>query len=323
MRAVVCPSWGAVETLEVRELAESTPGEGQVAIRVAAAGVNYADSIMVAGNYQTKPPLPFVPGLEVAGVVAALGPGCRRRRIGDRVMAMLWWGGYAETAVAQENETFPVPDTLTDERAAAFPTAYLSTHVALRWQADLRGDETLLVLGAAGGVGIAAVECGRAMGARVIAAAGGSDRLAIAAAHGAHEGIDYSRDGLKARVAEITDGRGVDVIYDPVGGDLFDEALSCLAWGGRLLLIGFVGGVPRIPANRLLVKHRSAMGSSLRYFRRERPDLLLRSMDELARWCLDGQLAPRVSEVHPLEETPRAIRRLVDRRATGKLVVRP
>ena len=205
--------------------------------------------------------------------------------------------------------------------AAAFPTAWVSSHVAIRWQADLKAGETMLVLGAAGGVGLAAVECGKALGARVIAAASSPERLALAARHGADEGIDYGAESLKERVAALTDGQGVDVVYDPVGGPLFDEALSSLAWGGRILLIGFVAGVPRIPANRLLVKHRSAMGSSMRYFRRERPDLLLRSMDELAAWYREGKVAPRVTETWGLEDVPKAIRRLTGRQATGKVVV--
>ena len=321
MRAAVCSAWGEVESLEVREMPVPEPGEGEVAIRVAAAGVNYADAIMIAGKYQTRPAYPFVPGLEAAGEVTALGPGCERLAVGDRVMAILWWGGYGEVAVARETETFAVPEGMTDIEAAAFPTAWVSSHVAIRWQADLKAGETMLVLGAAGGVGLAAVECGKALGARVIAAASSPERLALAAQHGADEGIDYSAESLKQRVAELTDGRGVDVVYDPVGGPLFDEALSSLAWGGRILLIGFVAGVPRIPANRLLVKHRSAMGSSMRYFRRERPDLLLRSMEELAAWYREGKVTPRVTETWSLEDVPKAIRRLTDRQATGKVVV--
>ncbi len=322
MRAAVCSAWGEVESLEIRDLPEPRPGEGEVAIRVAAAGVNFADAIMIAGNYQTRPAHPFAPGLEVAGEVAALGPGCKRLAVGDRVMAILWWGGYAETAIAKETEAFLVPEGMPDTEAAAFPTAWVSSHVAIRWQADLKAGETMLVLGAAGGVGLAAVECGKALGARVIAAASSPERLALAARHGADDGIDYTAESLKARVAELTDGRGVDVVYDPVGGPLFDEALSSLAWGGRILLIGFVAGVPRIPANRLLVKHRSAMGSSMRYFRRERPDLLLRSMDELAAWYREGKVTPRVTETWSLEDVPKAIRRLTERQATGKVVVR-
>ncbi len=321
MRAAVCSAWGEVESLEIRDLPEPEPGEGEVAIRVAAAGVNFADAIMIAGNYQTRPAHPFAPGLEVAGEVAALGPGCGRLAVGDRVMAILWWGGYAETAIAKETEAFLVPEGMSDREAAAFPTAWVSSHVAIRWQADLKAGETMLVLGAAGGVGLAAVECGKALGARVIAAASSPERLALAARHGADEGIDYSAESLKARAAALTDGRGVDVVYDPVGGPLFDEALSSLAWGGRILLIGFAAGVPRIPANRLLVKHRSAMGSSMRYFRRERPDLLLRSMEELTAWYREGKVAPRVTESWRLEDVPKAIRRLTERQATGKVVV--
>lgn len=321
MKAVLCRAWGAVDDLTLAEVPEPTPGAGEVLIAVKATGVNYADSIMVAGRYQTKPPLPFSPGLETAGVVAACGEGVSRFTPGDRVMAMLPWGGLAEMVAAPETETFAIPSGMSVAEAGAFPIAYVSSHVAIRWQGRLEPGETLLVLGAAGGVGLTAVEIGKALGARVIAAASTEEKLAVAREHGADDAVNYATEKLTDRVMALTDGKGADVCFDPVGGDLFDAALSSLGWGGRILLIGFVGGVPQIPANRLLVKHRAALGSSLRYFRFHAPDKLRRSVEELLRWYGEGRLRPLVTHRLPLERSVEAIRLLTDRAAHGKVVV--
>jgi len=321
MRAVLCHAWGPVEDLQLGEAPPPIPGDGEVLIAVRAAGINYADAIMIAGHYQTKPPLPFSPGLEAAGIVAACGNRVTRFRPGDRVMAILAHGGLAELAVAPEAETFAIPDRMSFEEAGTFPVAYISSHVALRWQARLEPGEALLVLGAAGGVGLTAVEIGKAMGARVIAAASTAEKLAVARERGADEVVNYAAEKLTDRVMALTDGKGADVCFDPVGGDLFDSALSSLGWGGRILLIGFVAGVPQIPANRLLVKHRAALGSSLRYFRWHAPDKLLRSVEELVRWYGEGKLRPLVTHRLPLEQSVEAIRLLTDRKAHGKVVV--
>jgi NADPH2:quinone reductase len=323
MRAVICRAWGEVETLKVEDVAPPTPGRGQVLIDVKATAVNYADAIMVAGRYQTKPPLPFSPGLETAGVVAACGEGVTRFARGDRVMAILAYGGLAEMAVADEVETFAMPGGMPFDEAGAFPIAYMSSHVAIRWQGRLEPGETLLVLGAAGGVGLTAVEIGKAMGARVIAGASTADKLAVARERGADETVNYATENLTERVLALTDGKGADVCFDPVGGALFDAALSALGWGGRILLVGFVGGVQQIAANRLLVKHRAALGSSLRYFRWHAPDKLRQSVDELLRWYGEGKLRPLVSQRVPLDKTVEAIRLLTDRKAHGKIVVVP
>jgi len=264
MRAVICHQWGSVDELTVGEAPVPEAAPGEVLIRVKATAVNYADSIMVAGRYQTKPALPFSPGLETAGVVAACGRGVSGFKPADRVMAILAYGGLAEFAVAPAAETYVIPDGMSFPEADAFAITYISSHVAIRWQGRLEAGETLLVLGSAGGVGLAAVEIGKAMGARVIAAASTPEKLAVAVGHGADASIDYSREQLTERVMALTDGKGADICFDPVGGALFDAALSSLGWGGRILLVGFVAGVPQIPANRLLVKHRAALGSSLR-----------------------------------------------------------
>ena len=323
MRAVLCRAWGEVETLTLEDVAPPKVGPGQVLIDVKATAINYADAIMVAGRYQTKPPLPFSPGLETAGVVAACGDGVTRFKPGDRVMAILPYGGLAEQALADEAETFAIPAGMDFDEAGAFPIAYISSHVAIRWQGRLEPGETLLVLGAAGGVGLTAVEIGKAMGARVIAGASTAEKLAVARERGADDVVNYATEKLTDRVIELTGGKGADVCFDPIGGDLFDAALSALGWGGRILLVGFVGGVQQIPANRLLVKHRAALGSSLRYFRWHAPDKLKTSVDELLQWHREGKLRPLVSDRLPLERSVEAIRRLTDRQAHGKLVVRP
>ena len=323
MRAVICRAWGEVDDLRVEEVAAPHPGPGEVLIAVKATAVNYADALMTAGRYQTRPALPFSPGLETAGVVSACGEGVTQLKPADRVMAILAYGGLAEMAVARESETFPIPAGMSFEEAGAFPVAYISSHVAIRWQGRLEAGETLLVLGAAGGVGLTAVEIGKAMGARVIAAASTPEKLAVARERGADDLVNYTTEKLTERVMALTDGKGADVCFDPVGGDLFDAALSALGWGGRILVVGFVGGIQNIPANRLLVKNRAALGSSLRYFRWHAPDKLRRSVDELLQWYEAGKLRPCISHRLPLEKSVEAIRLLTERRAYGKVVVVP
>jgi len=321
VRALLCHAWGSVDDLRLGDAAAPAPGAGEVLIAIEATGVNYADAIMVAGRYQTRPPLPFSPGLEAAGIVAACGTGVTRFRPGDRVMALLAHGGMAEMAVAAENDTFPMPPGMPFDVAAGFTVPYISAHVAIRWLGRLEPGETLLVLGAGGGVGLAAVEIGKAMGARVIAAASSEDKLAAARERGADSTVNYATEKLTERVMALTGDEGAAVCFDPVGGDLFDGALSSLGWGGRMLLIGFVGGVPQIPANRLLVKNRSAMGSSLRYFRWRAPDKLRASVEELVRWYGERRLVPCITHRLPLERGAEAIRLLTDRRAHGKVVI--
>ncbi len=321
MRALICRQWGGIDDLSVGEAPIPTPAADELLIRVKATAVNYADSIMVAGRYQTKPALPFSPGLETAGVVAACGADVKNFMPGDKVMAIVPYGGLAEFAVAPAAESYLIPEGMSFAEAGAFPVAYISSHVAIRWQGRLEAGETLLVLGAAGGVGLTAVEIGKAMGARVIAAASTAQKRAVAEAHGADATIDYTTEKLTERVMALTDGKGADVCFDPVGGALFDSALSSLGWGGRIVLVGFVGGVPQIPANRLLVKHRAALGSSLRYFRWHAPDKLARSVDELFGWYREGRLKPLITHRLPLARSVEAIRLLTERRAHGKVVV--
>jgi len=323
MRAVMCHAWGPVEDLRLEDVPSPTPAADEVLISVRATGVNYADSIMVAGRYQTRPPLPFSPGLETAGVVAECGREVTSFKPGDRVMAMVAYGGLAEMVAAKAVETCTIPEGMSFEEAGAFPIAYISSHVAIRWQGRLEAGETLLVLGAAGGVGLTAVEIGKAMGARVIAGASTAEKLAAARERGADDLVNYATEKLTDRVMALTAGKGADVCFDPIGGELGDAALSSLGWGGRLLLIGFVGGVQQIAANRLLVKNRSALGCSLRYYRWHAPDKLRQSVEELLEWYRDGRLRPCVTQCLPLEQSVDAIRLLTERKAHGKVVVVP
>jgi NADPH2:quinone reductase len=322
MRALVCDAYGAVDALRVGELARPVPGPREILIEVIATAVNYADALMVGGTYQTRPEPPFAPGLEAAGVVSACGAEVTRFKPGDRVMALLAHGGMAEFAVAAESDAWPIPAAMSFDDAAVFPVAYISSDVALRWQARVAAGETLLVLGAAGGVGLTAVEIGVAMGATVIAAASTPERLAAAASRGAHHLINYRDEDLTAAVMRLSAQRGVDVCFDPVGGVLFDKALSSLAWGGRIVLVGFVGGVPRIPANRLLVKHRAAFGSSLRYFRWHAQDKLQASVAGLFDWYANGRLKPHITHHMPLAAGVAALKLLTERQAFGRVLVR-
>src|SRR6267378_1174427 len=324
MKAIRCREWGAPDVLRLEEAESPRLQRHQVRIRVRAAGVNFADSLMVGGTYQVKPAFPFTPGLEAAGEIVETGSAVDGLRAGQRALAVLRnGGGYAEEIVLDAAAVVPIPDAMDFVTAAAFPVAYGTSHFALTHRGHLQAGETLLVLGAAGGVGLTAVEIGKAMGARVIAAAGGMEKLAVARSRGADELIDYTTESIRDRVRAITDGKGASVCFDPVGGDLFDAALSSLGWGGRILLVGFVGGVPNIPANRLLVKHRAALGSSLRYFRWHAPDKLRRSVDELFGWYGEGKLRPCITHRLPLGKSVEAIRLLTDRKAHGKIVVVP
>src|SRR5215212_257136 len=322
MRALICRQWGGIEQLQIGEAPVPRPGRDEVLIRVKATAVNYADAIMVAGRYQTKPELPFSPGLETAGVIEACGPDVQGLQPGDRVMAILAYGGLAEYAVAPAAETYVIPRDLSFAEAGAFPIAYISSHVALRWQGRLEPGETLLVLGAAGGVGLTAVEIGKAMGARVIAAAGGPGKLAVAKEHGADELIDYRTESIRDRVRELTGGLGADVVYDPVGGDAFDQALRAVNWEARMLVIGFAAGrIQSVPANLILVKNISVIGVVWGAQAARDPVLISRHLAELLRWWEAGRLKPLVARTFPLAEAGGAMTALLSRRYAGRIVL--
>ena len=321
MKAVVCRQFGPPETLALEELPSPVPGEGEVVVSVKAASVNFPDVLIIQNKYQFKPPLPFSPGSELAGVVKQVGAGVTGAKAGDRIIAFTTYGAFAEEVKTEASRLLPLPAGMDFRTGASFLLTYSTSEHALRDRGELKAGETLLVLGAAGGVGLTAVEIGRAMGARVIAAASSAEKLAAARAHGAHESINYATEKLTERVMALTSEKGADVCFDPVGGELFDAALSSLGWGGRILLVGFVGGVPSIPANRLLVKNRAALGSSLRYYRWHQPDKFRRSVDELLAWYGQGKLHPLVTHRLPLEESVEGIRLLTGRKAHGKIVV--
>ena len=322
MRAVLCREFGSVENLELAELPLPAIAPGGVRVAVHAIGVNFADLLVVQGKYQEKPPLPFVPGFEAAGVVVEAADDVRDLRAGDPVVAMMETGAYAEEVVVPADAVVKLPAGMDFAAAAAFPVAYGTAHGALQWRARLAKGEWLLVLGAAGGVGLTAVEIGKVMGARVIACAGGAEKLAVAAAAGAEAGIDYSRENIRERVREITDGHGADVVYDPVGGDAFDAALRAAAWAGRVLVIGFASGrIPQIPANLLLVKNIDAIGFFWGSYRKHRPGLVRSSLAELLAWHTQGRLSPHISHRVPLDRIGEAYRLLRERRSTGKVVI--
>jgi NADPH2:quinone reductase len=293
-------------------------------VRVAAAGVNFPDALIVQKKYQVQPPLPFIPGTEVAGTVDRVGDGVRTVKPGDRVIAFVGLGGFAEYACAPAAMVAPIPSSVDDAVAAAFTLTYATSHHALFDRAQLARGETLLVLGAGGGVGLAAVELGKIAGARVIAAASSRDKLDAARAHGADVMVDYAREDLRDAVKAATEGRGVDVAYDPVGGALTEAAVRSLAWRGRLLVVGFAqGDIPQIPANLLLLKGTAAVGVFWGEFARREPKANAAMLAELFGWLAAGKLRPHVSRTYALHEAPAALRALLERRAVGKLVLLP
>ena len=322
MRAVVCKAFGEPETLTVADRPDPVAGAGELRIAVAAAGVNFADILMVGGSYQESPEFPFSPGLEIAGTVLECGEGVTGFVPGDRVMAGCDNGGFVEQIVLPAGDANHLPDNMPLHIAGGFPVAYGTAYGALAWRADLKANETLLVLGAAGGVGLTAVEVGKAMGATVIAAAGSLEKCAIAGDHGADHVIDYRNEDLRQRVRDITGNAGCDVIFDPVGGDIFDTALRCLAWEGRLMVIGFASGrIPQAPANILLVKNAGVLGFYWGAYRRREPARFRAAFDQLLAWYDEGRLKPHVSQTLPLDQAGEALCTLRDRRATGKIVL--
>ena len=322
MRAVLCKAWGEPENLTVEEVHAPLPGADEVCLAVRACGINFGDVLMVQGKYQVKPAFPFTPGFEIAGEVLECGEGVTNCAPGDRVIGFPLHGGYAERALVPARGIVPIPEAMDFVSAAAFPVAYGTSHVALARCARLAAGETLLVMGAAGGVGLTAVEIGKAMGANVIAAAGGKDKLEVARAHGADHSIDYDSEDLRARVKALTDERGADVIYDPVGGDYFDTALRCLAWEGRILVIGFASGrIPEIPANRLLLKSAQAIGVYWGAYRQHDPAVIVESFATLMRWYAEGRLEPHVSHKFDIADVGQAMRMLLERKSTGKVVL--
>ncbi|MBD9396653.1 NADPH:quinone oxidoreductase family protein [Pseudomonas sp. PDM11] len=323
MKALLCKAFGPAETLALEDIDSPRPKGNEVLIEVQAAGVNFPDTLIIEGKYQFKPPFPFSPGGEVAGVVAAVGDKVAHLKAGDRVMALTGWGGFAEQVAAPAYNVLPVPASMDLTTAAAFGMTYGTSMHALKQRAALKPGETLLVLGAAGGVGLAAVEIGKAMGAKVIAAASSAEKLEVARNAGADELINYIEQSLKDEVKKLTNGQGVDVIYDPVGGPLFEEAFRCMGWNGRFLVVGFAagGGIPALPANLPLLKGASLVGVFWGSFAQRQPADNAENFRQLFAWHAEGKLKPLVSQTFPLERGGEAIDALGQRKAVGKLVV--
>lgn len=323
MKAIVCSEWGGPDKLRLGELPLPDPKAGEVRLKVLAAGVNFPDALIIQKKYKLQPPLPLVPGTEVAGMVDAVGEGVSLAK-GTRVVAFVGTGGFAEYVCVNATLTIPLPTGVSDEVAAGFTMTYATSQHALFDRAQLKAGETLLVLGAGGGVGLAAVELGKLAGARVIAAASTDEKLAACHAAGADALINYSTLDLRESVKTLTDGKGADVVYDPVGGGYTEPALRALAWRGRLLVVGFANGeIPSLRINLLLLKEASLVGVYWGEFAKREPKANARMIGELMGWLAQGKLKPRVSHVYPLHETPRALDELLHRRAIGKLVIRP
>jgi len=322
MKAVLCKALGPAQNLVLEEVASPVPKKNEILLDVHAAGVNFPDTLIIEGKYQFQPPLPFSPGAEAAGVVAAVGEKAGMFKVGDRVMALTGWGAFAEQVAVPFYNVLPIPEAMDLTTAAAFGMTYGTSMHALKQRGQLQAGETLLVLGASGGVGLAAVEIGKAMGARVIAAASSADKLAVAKAAGADELIDYSQASLKDEIKRLTGGQGVDVIYDPVGGALFDQAVRGLAWSGRLLVVGFASGtIPQLPVNLALLKGAAVVGVFWGAFAQRQPQDNAANFQQLFAWYAQGKLKPLVSRTYPLAEAGAAIDQLGQRQAVGKLVI--
>lgn len=322
MKAVLCKTLGPAGNLVLEEVASPLPKNNEILLDVQAAGVNFPDTLIIEGKYQFQPPLPFSPGGEAAGVVAAVGEKAGAFKVGDRVMALTGWGAFAEQVAVPFYNVLPIPASMDFTTAAAFGMTYGTSMHALRQRGQLQAGETLLVLGASGGVGLAAVEIGKAIGARVIAAASSADKLAVAKAAGADELIDYSQASLREEIKRLTNGQGVDVIYDPVGGELFEQAVRGLAWNGRLLVVGFASGtIPQLAANLVLLKGAAVLGVFWGAFAQRQPQDNAANFQQLFAWHAQGKLRPLVSQTYPLAKAGAAIEKLGQRQAVGKLVV--
>ena len=322
MRAVLCKEFGPPESLVVEDVPSPVPGAGEVVISAKAASLNFPDVLIIQNKYQFKPPLPFSPGSEVAGIVKAVGAGVDGVKPGDRVMAFTTYGAFAEEVKTAAIGLVPMPDGMDFTSASAFLLTYGTSEHALCDRGQLRAGETLLVLGAAGGVGIAAIQIGKALGARVIACASSAGKLAVCREHGADDVIDYVSEELRGKIKEITGGKGVDVVYDPVGGAYTELALRSIAWRGRLLVVGFAAGdIPRIPLNLALLKGCSIVGVFWGDFARREPAPYAASLSRLVDWYREGRLEPHVSATFPLGRAADALKLMAARKVKGKVVL--
>ena len=322
MKAIICEKYGPISQLQLQEVPDPTPAADEVLIQVHACSVNFPDTLIVQGLYQFKPPLPFSPGSDLAGTVLAFGEQVKGFKVGDEVVGFATHGGYAEQAVLKANTCFPKPPGMDMVQAAAFMLAYGTSYHALKDRANIKEGETLLVLGAAGGVGLTAVELGHRMGARVIAAASTNEKLEVCKSYGAEMTINYAEEDLKEKLKELTNGKGVDVIYDPVGGAYSEPALRRMAWNGRYLVVGFAAGnIPKIPLNLPLLKGCQIVGVFWGSFAQRFPGRNLQNTMELIQWFAEGKLKPQIHDTYPLAEAVRALEDILARKVKGKAVI--
>ncbi|HKP56540.1 MAG TPA: NADPH:quinone oxidoreductase family protein [Polyangiales bacterium] len=324
MQSMMMSALGEPEALELKTLPDREPGPGQVAIDVRAIGCNFADTLICRGRYQLKPELPFAPGSEVAGTVRALGAGVDGLVIGQGVSAQMGYGGYATQVIADARRVQRIPDGMPAADACALGIAYQTSYLALVDRAHLQAGEWLLVHAAAGGVGLAALQIGKALGARVIAGASGADKLELCRAQGADETVDTREPGWIERVREVTSGRGADVIYESIGGEIFEGSLKCIAWAGRLLVIGFSSGdIPALKMNRVMLKHIDVLGLNVGAYHENDPQRLRQATEQLFALYASGKIKPVIHARYPLRDAAKALRELSDRRTVGKLILEP
>jgi NADPH2:quinone reductase len=323
MKAIRCKAYGPPSSLVLEELESLYPKANEVVVQVKAFGINYPDTLIIQGLYQFKPELPFTPGSDFAGTIKSVGSEVKHYDIGDAVFGFVTFGAFAEEVVVPANACFPKPAKMDFPIAASFLIAYGTSYHALKDRAKLREGETLLVLGASGGVGLAAVELGKLMGATVIAAASTGEKLALCSKYGADKTINYSKEDLKSAIKELTNGKGVDVIYDPVGGDYTEAAFRGIAWGGRYLVVGFAAGnIPKIPLNLPLLKGASLVGVFWGTFAMKNPKVNMQNAMTLLKWQEEGKLKPHIHQVYELKDTSKALQAVLDRKVMGKLVVK-
>ena len=324
MKAVRCEAWGMPDSLVVQALAPLKAGAGEVVIDVKAAGVNFPNVLIIQGKYQFKPTLPFTPGSELSGIVAEVGAGVAHVKVGDRVIAFVAQGAFAEQAVAVAAAVMPMPPGMEFDIAAAITLTYGTSHHAVVDRAQLKAGETMLVLGAAGGVGLAAIEIGKALGATVIACASTDEKLVVCREHGADATINYSKEDLREAIKAATNGKGPDVIYDPVGGEYAEPAFRSIGWRGRYLVVGFANGeIPKLPLNLMLLKGASLVGVFWGEFAKREPKANLGAMRELLGWLAEGKIRPRISGRYALADTAKALDAMAARQVTGKVVIVP
>ena len=324
MKAIVCNAFGPVENLEYKEMPDPKAGKGQVVVDIKACGVNFPDGLIVQGLYQMKPEVPFIPGNEVAGVVSEVGEGVTHLKVGMRVIALCMLGGYAEKVACAATHVLPLPDEISDDEAAGLVTAHATAHHGLKQRANIQPGETLLVTGAAGGTGVAAVQIGKLMGAKVIAVCSTQEKLDMAKANGADILINYSEVDLKTAIKEVTNGKGVDVVYECVGGDTFHACSRSMAWNGRLLVVGFAGGtIPEFPVNLSLVKGYSVVGVFWGSFTQHQPQDFAQNMRELLTWYVQGKVKVVVDEALPLAQAKDALNKVMGREVKGKMSLNP